>query len=225
MAKSAEKPAQKPAPKPAPRTNPAVDAYIEKALPFARPILNRIRRAVHKGCPGCVETIKWGMPSFDYNPSSPSGKGGAFCSMAAFKAHCAFSFWKAKLLEDPKGVLETEKRTAMGHLGRITSVDELPDDAVLVSLIKQAAKLNEDGVKVARVTTKKPPLKVPPAILAAIKRNKAALATWEAFAPSHKREYVEWITEAKTDATREKRMAQMLEQLADGKSRHWKYQK
>ncbi len=197
--------------------NPAVDAYIAKAQPFAQPILKRIRRAVHKGCPGCTEVIKWGMPSFDYK--------GPFCTMAAFKAHCVFGFWKAKLLEDPKGVLEKENRTAMGHLGRMTSLDELPDDAVMVSLVRQAAKLNDDGVKVARVTKKKPPLKVPPAMLAAIRRNKAALATWEAFAPSHRREYIEWITEAKTDATRERRMAQMLELLADGKHRHWKYQK
>lgn len=197
--------------------NPAIDEYIAKAQPYAQPILKRIRRAVHKGCPGCTEVIKWGMPSFDYK--------GPFCTMAAFKAHCVFGFWKAKLLEDPKGVLEKENRTAMGHLGRMTSLDELPDDAVMVSLVRQAAELNDDGVKVARVTKKKPPLKVPPAMLAAIRRNKAALATWEAFAPSHRREYIEWITEAKTDATRERRMAQMLELLADGKSRHWKYQK
>ncbi len=201
----------------APTKNPAVDAYIEQAQPFARPILKRLRRAVHKGCPGCVETIKWGMPSFDHH--------GPMCSMAAFKAHCTVSFWKATLLEDPSGTLETIGRTAMGHLGRITAIEELPAEAVLAELVRQAARLNEDGVTVARVTKKKPPLTVPPAILAAIRRNKAALATWEAFSPSHKREYVEWITEAKTDATREKRVAQMLEQLADGKSRHWKYQK
>lgn len=195
---------------------PAVDEYIEKAQPFARPILKRLRAAVHKGCPGCTETIKWGMPSFDFN--------GPFCSMAAFKAHCVFGFWKAKLLDDPKGVLEKGKRTAMGHLGRITSVDELPGAAVIEALVKSAATLNADGSRLQRVVKKKPPLKVPPAIMAAIRRNASALATWEAFAPSHRREYVEWITEAKTDATRERRMAQMLEWLADGKQRNWKYQ-
>src|SRR5262245_42578243 len=141
--------------------NPAVDEYIRNAQPFAQPILKRIRAAVHKGCPECVEVIKWGMPSFDFK--------GPFCSMASFKAHCVFGFWKAKLLEDPKGVLEKEGRTAMGHLGRVTSVDELPSDTTMVSLIKQAAKLNADGVKLERATKKKPPLKVPPAMTAAIK--------------------------------------------------------
>jgi uncharacterized protein YdeI (YjbR/CyaY-like superfamily) len=200
-----------------PTKHPAVDEYIAKAQPFARPILKRLRAAVHKGCPECVETIKWGMPSFDYN--------GPYCSMAAFKAHCVFGFWKAKLLEDPKGILEKENRTAMGHLGRITSVDELPSDAAIVGLVRSAATLNAEGVKMKRVVKKKPPLKVPPAILEAIRRNRAALATWEAFSASCKREYVEWISEAKTDATREKRMAHMLEWLADGKQRNWKYQK
>jgi uncharacterized protein YdeI (YjbR/CyaY-like superfamily) len=197
--------------------HPAVDDYIEKAQPFARPILKRLRAAVHKACPECVEVIKWSFPNFDHK--------GPFCSMAAFKKHAVFGFWKASLLEDEKGVLETNTRTAMGHLGRITSLDELPDEKILVALIRQAKQLNDQGVKVARVTTKKPPLRVPKELGDRIARNAAARATWDAFSPSHKREYVEWIGEAKTDATRERRTAQMLEQLADGKSRNWKYEK
>jgi uncharacterized protein YdeI (YjbR/CyaY-like superfamily) len=200
-----------------PTKHPKVDAYIEKAQPFAKPILKRLRTVIHKACPECVETIKWGMPSFEYK--------GPFCSFAGFKAHCVFGFWKAELLNDPKGVLEKADRTAMGHLGRITSVDELPSVAVLTSLIRQAMTLNDQGVKVKAATTKKPPLKVPPMVLAAIRRNKAALATWEGFSPSHKREYVEWIVEAKMEATRERRLLQMIEWLTEGKSRNWKYER
>ncbi|MBL9121087.1 MAG: DUF1801 domain-containing protein [Phycisphaerae bacterium] len=195
----------------------AVDQYITKAQPFAQPILKRLRAIIHKTCPDCTEVIKWGMPAFDYH--------GPFCTIAAFKAHCVFAFWKVDLLNDPKGVLEKENRTSMGHLGRITSLKELPTTAALASLIKQAMQLNVDGVKVNRVVKKKPPLKAPPAMLAAIRRNKAAQATWSGFAPSHQREYIEWITEAKSEATRERRMLQMLEWLAEGKQRHWKYQK
>ncbi|MBL9147066.1 MAG: YdeI/OmpD-associated family protein [Phycisphaerae bacterium] len=197
--------------------NPAVDDYIEKAQPFAKPILKRLRAAVHKACPECVEVMKWSFPNFDYK--------GPFCSMASFKAHAVFGFWKAALLEDANGILETNERTAMGHLGRITSLDELPDEKTLVALIRQAKELNDQGVKVARVTKKKPPLRVPKELSDRIAKNAAAHKTWDAFSPSHKREYVEWIGEAKTDATRERRIAQTLEQLADGKARNWKYEK
>ena len=197
--------------------NPAVDEYIAKAQPFAQLILKRLRAMVHKACPDCIEVVKWGMPAFEYH--------GPLCSIAAFKAHCVFAFWKVELLKDPEGILAKEERTSMGHLGRISTEKELPRATALQSLIRQAMKLNVDGVKVERVTKKRPALKAPPAMLAAIRRNKAALATWEAFAPSHQREYSEWITEAKQEATRERRMAQMLEWLADGKQRNWKYQK
>lgn len=200
-----------------PTTNPRVDAYIEKAQPFARPILKRLRKVIHRACPQCTEVIKWSMPAFDYK--------GPFCTIAGFKQHCVLAFWKAELLDDPKGVLEKEHRTAMGHLGRITSMDALPSDAVLTSLIRQAMKLNDAGAKVPQARKKKPPLRVPMFITDAIKRHRAALATWERFPPSHKREYVEWITEAKTDATRERRLKQMLEWLAEGKSRNWKYER
>ncbi|MFO0826983.1 MAG: YdeI/OmpD-associated family protein [Phycisphaerales bacterium] len=197
------------------KTDPRVDAYIEKAQPFAKPILRRLRAVVHKACPDCAETMKWSFPHFDYR--------GTLCSMAAFKAHCAFGFWKAKLLDDAETVLEKAARTAMGHLGRITSVDDLPADRALAGLVKQAMKLNEDGVAAPRATKKKPPLRVPPFLAAAIRANEKALATWEAFPPSHRREYVEWVTEAKTDATRAKRLKATVEQLAEGKPRNWKY--
>jgi uncharacterized protein YdeI (YjbR/CyaY-like superfamily) len=196
--------------------NPEVDAFIKQAAPFAKPILTRVRRLIHKAAPGCREVIKWGMPAFDYH--------GPFVSISAFKAHCVVAFWKAPLLEDPAGVLEKRDRTAMGHLGRIASKDDLPDDATLLSLFRQAAALNEAGITVKRVVKKKPARAVPPTMLAAIRRNPAAKATWEGFSPSHQREYIEWITEAKKDATRERRMSRMIEQLADGKSRHWRYQ-
>ncbi len=198
------------------KTNPAVDAYIAKAAPFARPILEKFRALVHQACPDVEETMKWSFPHFDYR--------GIMAGMAAFKQHCAIGFWKSSLMKDPQGILSESGGTAMGR-SKITDVSELPPDKVLLDYIRQAVALNEQGVKVARPKKEKPALAVPKYFLAALKKNKKALAAFEAFPPSHKREYVEWVVDAKQEATREKRMKQAIEWIAEGKSRNWKYER
>jgi len=194
--------------------DPRIDAYIAKSADFAKPILKHLRAQVHMHCPEATETMKWSMPHFEY-------QGGIFCNMAAFKQHCAFGFWLGDLLK-----VDTGLDKAMGDFGRITSLDELPADKELAKIIKAAMKLHDAGAKVpARArTAEKKELVIPPAFMAAVKKNKKALATFEAFPYSKKKEYVEWFTEAKTDATREKRLAQAVEWMAEGKSRNWKYQ-
>jgi len=145
--------------------------------------------------------------------------------MAAFKEHATFGFWKASLMNDPHGLLGADGETAMSR-SKFSDVSELPRDKVLIEYIREAVALNEQGVKIARPKReKKPEAKVPADLQAALKKNKKALAAFEAFSPSHRREYVEWITEAKQEETRKKRVAQAIEWLADGKSRHWKYQR
>lgn len=196
-----------------------IDAYIAKAQPFAQPILNHLRELVHAACPGVEETIKWSFPNFMY-------KGAILCSMAAFKEHMAFGFWKASIMDDPHGILTITGREAMGHMGQIRSLKDLPKDKILKDYVKQAAKLNEQGVKVEKkVKSATKELEVPDYLLKAIKKNKAAFKTFEAFSTTNKREYVDWITEAKTDETRDKRMAQAIEWMAEGKIRNWKYLK
>jgi len=196
--------------------DPRVDAYIAKAQPFARPILTHIRTTVHAACPGVEETIKWGFPHFDYK--------GMLCSMASFKAHCAFGFWKAGLLKD-SGV-PAKSTEAMGQFGRITSIDELPPDKLLVALVRRAASLNDDGVKAPRrKAAPRKPIEPPAAFVSALRKNTKARATFQGLPPSHQREYLEWIVEAKTDATRDKRIATAIEWLAEGKARNWKYER
>jgi len=199
-----------------PTTDPFVDAYIEKSKDFAKPILKHIRALVHDACPDVVETKKWSFPHFDY-------KGEMMCSMAGFKEHCAFNFWKQSLLDQTAFPAE---KTAMGSFGRIKSLDDLPDAKTMKKLIGDAMKLNDDGIKVAKPkpTGEKKELVVPDVLLEALATNDAAADTFNNFPYSKKKDYVEWITEAKTDATREKRLATTIEWLAEGKSRHWKYQ-
>jgi uncharacterized protein YdeI (YjbR/CyaY-like superfamily) len=195
--------------------DPRVDAYIDKAGDFAKPILNRLRKLVHEGCPQVEETIKWGVPHFMYK--------GMLCSLAAFKNHCAFGFWKGKLLTS---LDEGKPEDAWGQFGRLTKLDQLPPDKAIVKQVQEAARLNEEGVKAPPQRKKeKEALKVPTDLVAALKKNPAARATFERFSPSHKRDYIEWITEAKTDATRQKRLATALGWLAEGKSRNWKYER
>ena len=195
------------------RKDPRIDAYIASKAAFARPILRHLRQVVRAACPDVEETIKWGMPAFYYR--------GPLCGMAAFKAHATFGFWKGKLIVDAKGV---DLDTAMGQFGRITSLDELPAKRVILAYVKKAMALNESGVKVKRVVRARAPLKLPPEFAAALARNKRARATFDAFSPSCRREYVEWISEAKRDATRTTRIATSIEWLTEGKKLNWKYE-
>jgi hypothetical protein len=191
-----------------------VDAYIAKAQPFARPILTHIRKAVHAACPDVVETMKWSFPHFDYK--------GMLCSMAAFKAHCAFGFWKAALLKGSG--IPAKSAEAMGQFGRITSRSELPPDRTLAALVRKAASLNDEGVKAPRrAAAPRQPIAPPAAFVTALKKSRQAQAGFAALPPSHQREYLEWIVEARTDATRDKRIATSIEWLTEGKSRNWKY--
>jgi uncharacterized protein YdeI (YjbR/CyaY-like superfamily) len=198
-----------------------VDAYIAKAAPFARPVLVEIREAVHAGCPDVCETMKWSVPFFESE--------GPLCMMAAFKAHARFGFWKGALLR--KHGWSPDELAASGEIVRITSVSDLPARAMLIKLVKAAAKLNASGVKAPKPRASKKPatatsaVAAPAPLKAALAKNAAARATFAAFSPSHRREYVNWITEAKTDETRARRVAAAILQMADGKARHWKYQR
>lgn len=192
--------------------DPRIDAYIAKSAEFARPILEYLRETVHQYCPAVEETIKWGFPHFMYH--------GMFCSMAAFKQHCAFGFWKWPLLFG-----ETSSAEAMGDFGRITSLKDAPGKKLLAGYLKQAMQLNETDTKPGAGSKKapKPAARIPDDLAAALKKNRKAAAVFDAFSPSNRREYIEWLSEAKREETRARRLAQALEWIAEGKSRNWKY--
>jgi uncharacterized protein YdeI (YjbR/CyaY-like superfamily) len=191
-----------------------VDAYIAKSAEFARPILTHLRDVVHAACPEVEETMKWSFPHFMYK--------GILCSMAAFKQHCSFGLWKSSLIIEG-GSDDVAK--GMGQFGRITDVSDLPSKRILSGYIKEAMKLNDAGVKSPTRSKPKTPREVvvPDDLSIALQKNKKALAAFEKFPPSHKREYIEWITEAKTDATRSRRLETAIEWMAEGKPRNWKY--
>ena len=190
------------------KPDPRIDAYIAKAADFAKPILNRIRKLVHAACPDVEETIKWSAPFFEHK--------GILLATPAFKRHCALVFWRGRL------ILSQDQRTKLRHL---TSISDLPGDKILTGYLRKAVALNETGVKVPRPRPKaKKAVRAPDYFLAALKKNRKALMVFENFGPSHKREYVEWIVEAKREETRAKRIKAALKQMAKGKSRYWKYQ-
>lgn len=196
--------------------NPAIDNYIAKAQPFAQPILTYLREIVHKTCPAVEEKIKWGMPFFDY-------KGEMLCHMAAFKQHCAFGFWKAALMSDKTLLYNAQTETAMGHLGKISNLKDLPSRAQLVAYLKEAMKLNDAGIKIPKVKKEVAELPTPALLTKTLKLHKTAQAVWNKFPPSHKKEYIQWIAEAKTETTQLKRITQALEWMSEGKHRNWKY--
>ncbi|MCB9384420.1 MAG: YdeI/OmpD-associated family protein [Bryobacterales bacterium] len=192
-----------------------VDAYIEDAPEFAKPFLIKVRKLVHEACPGAEETIKWSVPHFEHK--------GVLVGVSAHKKHINLIFWKSNLMQDTEGLFE-----AAGSMKpiRIEEGEAPPSDRVLRSYIRQAVALNEAGAKPEpRKSKPKPDIETPKDLVAALAKNKAAKAVYEGFAPSHRREYVEWIEEAKRPETRERRIAQAVEQIAEGKGRNWKYQR
>ncbi len=196
-----------------PTMDPRIDAYIEKSQDFAKPVLTHLRALVHEVCPDVTENIKWSMPSLEYK--------GMFCGFASFKQHCTFGFWKEALLKEMK----FPTKNAMGSFGRITSLDDLPDDETIKKVIREAVRLNDEGINVPKKKPmKKTDLTLSDVLLEALASNDKAAETFENFPPSAQREYVEWITEAKTEATRDKRLATTIEWLSEGKRRNWKYE-
>jgi uncharacterized protein YdeI (YjbR/CyaY-like superfamily) len=203
--------------------NPKIDAYIEKAQPFAQPILNHLRDLIHKACPDVHESIKWSRPFFEI-------QGQILCNISAFKEHCSFGFWGQEIgavLREANVVQEG----GMGSLGRITSVKDLPSDKQMLGWLRQAADFiargEQTGPMAARNKVVKAPkaaLETPPEFSAALKKDKKASTVFAAFSASCKREYIEWIVDAKRPETRDKRITQAVEWIAEGKQRNWKYQ-
>jgi len=193
------------------KRDPRVDAYIAKVPDFAKPILTHVREIVHEACPDAEEDMKWSTPAFMYK--------GILCGMSAFKQHASFGFWKHDLVTGAPRV-----ESSMGF-GRLTKVSDLPPKKTLAAYVKKAAALNAAGIKPERPRARapKPPAKAPADLIAALKRNKKAQATFDAFSPSARREYIEWITDAKSDDTRARRLSSAVEWMAEGKQRNWKY--
>jgi uncharacterized protein YdeI (YjbR/CyaY-like superfamily) len=195
-----------------------VDAYIAKAAPFAQPVLEHLRELGHKACPEVEETIKWSMPFFVYREQ-------IVANMAAFKAHCSFGIWGKEIVaamrQDGLPV-----KGGMGSLGKIASVKDLPRDAALLGYLRQATVLVKDGSKTfpKRAKAAKPEVEVPAELAAALKKNKTAAKVFAEFSRSCRREYVDWIADAKRAETKDKRVAQAVEWIAEGKQRNWKYQ-
>ena len=191
-----------------PKIDPRVDAYIAKSADFAKPILKRIRAAVHKGQPRVTETIKWGVPAYVDDR-------GILCMTPAFKQHCAWVFWSGR---KPSTIDATSLR-------RIASASDLPSQRDMVAAVKEAASGARPAAKKAAPRRSPRPVRVPAYFTAALKKKPQALAAFTAFPPSHKREYVEWIDSARTDETRQRRIATAMEWIASGKSRNWKYER
>ena len=201
-----------------PERDPKIDAYIEKAQPFAQPILNYIRDTVHEFCPDAGEAMKWSFPHFIY-------KGKNLCSMASFKQHCAFGFWLESEMKTMKELTKDREKISMFTLGKITKVEDLPAKPQLKNCILEAMELTDMGVTIKKASPNSTEVEVPDYFSEALHHNSKAKDNFEKASPSFRKEYVMWITEAKTEATRNKRMADAIEWISEGKGRHWKYAK
>lgn len=197
--------------------DPRIDAYIEKSADFAKPVLIYLRKLIHQTSSEIHETIKWGFPHFDYK--------GTICSMASFKEHCAFGFWKSSLLSDPYTILKKGSTESMGQFGRIKSIADLPSDEILTAYILEAISLNEKGIKLPKKASPVEPVTIPDYFQKALNDHSDAKTHFNTLSNSHRKEYISWIEEAKTEATRNKRISTTLEWLSEGKSLNWKYER
>lgn len=196
------------------KTDPRIDAYIAKAAPFAQPILRHVRKLVHRGCPEVQETIKWSMPHFDYR--------GIMLGVAAFKEHCSIGFWKGELILTKHAGSDG----GMGHFGKITSLKDLPSDKRFIEYVRKAAELNEQGIKKpadVKPRSARPELTIPECLQEALRKNRKAAATFERFSYTNKKEYIDWLAEAKREETRSQRLQTAIAWLTEGKVRNWKY--
>lgn len=196
-----------------------IDDYIDESREYARPILAYLRQLVHAACPEVTETMKWGFPHFDYK--------GMYASMAAFKEHCSFGFWKGSLLDDPRGLLTLSGDSGMASFGKVRKIADLPSDDVLLEFLIQAMDLNERGVNVPRPVKEKvlETMPLPPELERGLTSSPRAAATFRSLSHSGRNDYIRWINDAKTAPTREKRLLTTVEWLEEGKSANWKYQK
>ncbi len=200
--------------------HPKVDEYIERSEEFARPILRHLRQLIHDACPDAEESIKWSLPHFDYN-------GAILCILTSYKHYCAFTFHKSDLMSDPRLKENLQLKAPDRFLGKITSLSDLPPDDVLTAFLLEAAELNRKGIKPERRKSSKPAIttEAPPEFLEKLAALPAAREFFESQSPSFRKNYMTWIAEAKTDATRQKRIAQSLEWISEGKGRFWQYEK
>jgi uncharacterized protein YdeI (YjbR/CyaY-like superfamily) len=198
--------------------SPKIDTYIEKSQDFAKPILLYIRETVHEFCPDAEETMKWSLPHFIY-------KGKNLCAMASFKQHCTFGFWLEKEMKTMQEMTQNIEKNSMFSLGKITAVKDLPSKPQLQKAIKEAMELTDMGVTMKKAPASKTEMEVPDYFQSALDARPETLEIFEKASPSFRKEYISWITEAKTETTRNKRMEQSLEWIAEGKGRNWKYER
>lgn len=198
--------------------NTKVDEYIEKSPDFAKPILNYLREMIHEVCPDVEEAIKWKFPTFMY-------RGKILCSITSFKQYCSLGFWLHQEMNTLKEIETPAEGSSMFSLGKLTKMEDLPSKLQLKKAVKEAMELTEMGITMKRAAPSKTETAIPDYFQEALNQNKKALEIFEKKSPSFRKEYISWITEAKTETTRNKRIEQSLEWIAEGKSRNWKYEK
>lgn len=195
-----------------------VDEYIEKSPDFAKPILDYLREIIHEACPDAEEAIKWKFPTFMY-------KGKILCSITAFKQYCSLGFWLHQEMKTLQEIEINTEKSSMFSLGKITCLEDLPSQSQLKRAIKEAMELTDMGVKMKKAPPSRIEMEIPDYFQSALDAQPKTKEIFEKASPSFRKEYIAWLTEAKTEATRNKRLEQSLEWIAEGKGRNWKYQK
>ncbi|MCB0792148.1 MAG: DUF1801 domain-containing protein [Flavobacteriales bacterium] len=195
-----------------------INSHIAEQDEWKRRLMVRLRQLIHQVDPGIEETWRWNGPHFDRN--------GIMLGMSAHKTCVSIWFHKGALLKDPRRLFEPlEKDEAKGMRVYKLKESDAIDEKAFTELVKQAVKLNEDGVKLSEAKPARKTLVVPPELESVLKKDQHAMTNWEGFSYSKKKDYIEWVTDAKREETRKRRIAQAFQLIRDGLALNERYEK
>lgn len=189
-----------------------ITAYIEKATPEFKEVMIALRSVLNNPNFDIKEDWKWGAPNFNNE--------GMICWLAHFRNHVGMNFFKGTLIKD-KYNLFTHYREEKGNRQlKFSDINQIIPEQIEY-YIEEAIKLNQENIKVVK---KEIDTSLPLDLETELNNNPKAKMFFESLAPSYKRDYIEWIEEAKREATRTKRLATTMEWLSEGKKKNWKYE-
>jgi hypothetical protein len=194
-----------------------INQYMAELPEWQRRMLVRLRQLIHEAAPEVEEAWRWDKPHFD--------NAGIMVGLCAFKEHVAVWFHKGALLKDTKKLFEATARTEEKGMRayKLHEGDKI-NEAAFLDLVKQAVAVNDKGTKLREAKPTKKALVVPEDLEQVLRKDPTAWANWEAFPVGHRRAYVEWVTDARQEETRKRRIAQSLEKIREGEQQEERHQ-
>jgi len=189
-----------------------IDEAFSKFTGFQKEYCNHLRKLIHKAMPDVKEDWKWG-PNFNVN--------GMVCGVWGFKDHVKLVFFKGSAMKDTYKLFNQGKENEGNRSINFSSADKI-DDKKIIEYLKEAAEINRKGIKLVKKEIK---VVMPAILVKALNKDKASKTYFESLAPSHRRDYADYISQAKQEETQLRRLDKVMEMLTDKRTLNDKYMK